>query len=197
MKHKRTATTLNSTMIHGQEFSNFFGTQLVLLVPQPISTVSTPPSTGFVSLAALTTLSAAARSGRSFGHLCKVVTPRCLNMKRIFLCELALHQLATVFELGPTIFAPPETIVILPDQPIVVAGVGPGSSVIAELSSPQPLFKNWASILKNQQDVGFSTTVSNGDQVQLQIQAAINPGGVQREVTLTIGANKDSGKEKN
>lgn len=100
-----------------------------------------------------------------------------------------------LFELGPTVFALPSAIVILPSQPIIVAGVSPGSSLVAELSSPQPMFKSWASILKNQQDVGFSTTVSNGDQIRLQIQAAPNPGGVQREVTLTIGVNEDSGEQ--
>ena len=59
-------------------------------------------------------------------------------------------------------FAQPFTPVLIPDGdlgPITVSGISEAVSISAVLSSQQPFFQNWASIIKNGLNVGASTTV--------------------------------------
>lgn len=85
------------------------------------------------------------------------------------------------FELGGIVSAfPDETKTFPEDGPIVIAGLGAGLSVVAELTSAFPDFAQWSQLSSNGliiSDVNIPLLVSNGDSLSVSITAAPAFGG--------------------
>lgn len=94
------------------------------------------------------------------------------------------------FELGGIVSAlPSETKIFPEDGPIVIAGLGVGLSVVAELTSAFPDFAQWSQLSSNGVKISGADApllVSNGDSLSVSVTAAPGFGGQ----VVTVSPNR-------